>query len=52
MLQIQRVGGTSVAEISQIIADTPIETFNDSGTVFRASERFLKKIDWCKSKIF
>ena len=60
LLQIQRVGGTSAgaiqacllavgysaAEISQIIADTPIETFNDWGTVFRAGERFLKKFGW------
>ena len=52
--QIQRVGGTSAGaiqacllavgysatEISQIFAETPIETFNDGGTVFRASERF------------
>lgn len=64
--QIQRVGGTSAGaiqacllavgysatEISQIIADTPIETFNDGGTVFRAGERFLKKFGWYEGKNF
>jgi len=64
--QIQRVGGTSAGaiqacllavgysatEISQIIADTPIETFNDGGTVFRAGERFLKKFGWYEGKSF
>lgn len=64
--QIQRVGGTSAGaiqacllsvgysaeEISKIIADTPIETFNDGGTFFRAGKRFLKKFGWYEGKNF
>lgn len=64
--QIQRVGGTSAGsiqacllavgysaeEISEIIANTPIETFNDGGTVFRAGKRFLKKFGWYEGKSF
>jgi NTE family protein len=64
--QIQRVGGTSAGaiqacllavgysaeEIAQIIADTPIETFNDDGTVFRAGKRFLKNFGWYEGKNF
>lgn len=64
--QIQRVGGTSAGsiqacllavgysaeEISEIIANTPIETFNDGGTVFRAGKRFLKKFGWYEGKNF
>ncbi len=64
--QIQRVGGTSAGaiqacllsvgysaeEISIIIADTPIETFNDGGTVLRAGQRFLKKFGWYEGKNF
>ncbi len=64
--QIQRVGGSSAGaiqacllsvgysagEISQIIADTPIETFNDDGTVFRAGRRFLRKFGWYEGKNF
>jgi NTE family protein len=66
LLQIQRVGGTSAGaiqacllsvgysaeEISRIIADTPIETFNDGGTVFRAGKRFLRKFGWYEGKNF
>lgn len=64
--QIQRVGGTSAGaiqasllavgysaeEISQIIAETPIETFNDGGTVLRAGKRFLKQFGWYEGKNF
>ncbi len=64
--QIQRVGGTSAGsiqacllavgysaeEISSIIANTPIETFNDGGTVFRAGKQFLKKFGWYEGKNF
>ncbi|AFK02623.1 Patatin [Emticicia oligotrophica DSM 17448] len=64
--QIQRVGGTSAGaiqacllavgysadEIAQIIAETPIETFNDGGSVIKASERFVKKFGWYKGENF
>jgi NTE family protein len=64
--QIQRVGGTSAGaiqacllavgysaeEISQIIANTPIETFNDGGSVFNAGKRFLEKFGWYEGKNF
>jgi NTE family protein len=64
--QIQRVGGTSAGaiqasllsvgysaeEISQIIANTPIEAFNDGGTFFRAGKRFLEKFGWYEGKNF
>lgn len=64
--QIQRVGGTSAGaiqacllsvgysgeEIAKIIAETPIETFNDGGTVFGAGKRFLKKFGWYEGKSF
>lgn len=62
--QIKRVGGTSAGaiqacllsvgysaeEIAKIIADTPVETFNDGGSVFRASKRFLRKFGWYEGK--
>ncbi len=64
--QIKRVGGTSAgaiqacllsvgysaSEIAQILADTPVETFNDNGTIFRAGKRFLRRFGWYEGKNF
>lgn len=64
--QIIRVGGTSAGaiqacllavgynadEISTIIAETPIESFNDGGTVFKATPRLVKHYGWYEGDSF
>ncbi|MFT4734065.1 MAG: NTE family protein [Psychromonas sp.] len=63
---ITRVGGTSagaiqacllaigytVEEISEIISNTPIETFNDDGFVPRGAKRLINNYGWFKGDTF
>lgn len=64
--QIERVGGTSAGaiqacllavgysadEITKIISETPIESFNDGGTVFKATPRLVKHYGWYEGDSF
>lgn len=44
--------GYSCEEISQIISDTPIESFNDDGFVAYGTKRLFKKYGWFKGDTF
>ncbi|MDP5120506.1 MAG: patatin-like phospholipase family protein [Spirosomaceae bacterium] len=44
--------GYSAEEISDIIANTPIESFNDDGIISRGSKRLIKKYGWFQGDEF
>ncbi len=44
--------GYSAEEISEIIANTPIESFNDDGIISRGSKRLIKKYGWFQGDEF
>lgn len=44
--------GFSAEEISTIIAETPVESFNDDGFVVRGSKRLLKQFGWFRGDTF
>lgn len=44
--------GYTAEEISEIIANTPIETFNDDGFVSRGTKRLMSEYGWFKGESF